>query len=157
MGKPILQEGGRQDAMIVALPAFVDPAVPVDVPLAVNAAASEVLQVRFCVIWVLDESVTVAVMFRDPFAKMKEVKLVFSTANDMDNTGQVINCTGGLVTPEVVVKIVVIPGVTAVARAWPGRSPLVVLLTVATFALKLLQLNGPTVDVMSIPWLKAVT
>ena len=116
--------------MIVALPAFVDPAVPVDVPLAVNAAASEVLQVRFCVIWVLDESVTVAVMFRDPFAKMKEVKLVFSTANDMDNTGQVINCTGGLVTPEVVVKIVVIPGVTAVARAWPGRSPLVVLLTV---------------------------
>src|SRR5438128_870047 len=84
MEKPILQEGGRQDAMIVALPAFVDPAVPVDVPLAVNAAASEVLQVRFCVIWVLDESVTVAVMFRDPFAKMKEVKLVFSTANDMD-------------------------------------------------------------------------
>ena len=96
-------------------------------------------------------------MFRDPFATMKEVRLVFSTANDMDTTGQVINCTGGLVTPEMLVKIVVIPGVTAVARAWPGRSVLMVLLTVATVWLKLLQANGPTVDVMSIPWLKAKT
>jgi len=67
----------------------------------------------------------------------------------MDTTGQVINCTDGLVTPAIVVKILVIPGVTAATRAWPVRSPLAVVLTVATVALKVLQLNGPTVDVMS--------
>jgi len=73
VGKPILQLGGRQEAMIVALPVFTNEADPVDVPLAVNAAASEVLQVSVGVIWVFDESVTVAVMFLDPLATVNEV------------------------------------------------------------------------------------
>ena len=51
--------------MIVALPAFHDKLIRV-VPAAVNAAVSEVFQVRFGVIWVLDESNTVAVIFLDP-------------------------------------------------------------------------------------------
>ena len=59
--------------MIVALPAFTPPADPVVVPLAVNAAASEVLQVKFGVICVFDESNTVAAMVFVPLASMNEV------------------------------------------------------------------------------------
>src|SRR6185312_6033424 len=123
VGKPILHRGGKQEAIIVALPAFADPAVPVVVPVAVNAAASDVLQFRFGVIWVFEESNTVAVMFFEPVVSINEVRFVFSIAKEIDTTGQVVNDTGGLVTPEIVVKILVIPGAAPVTRAWPGRSP----------------------------------
>jgi hypothetical protein len=58
---------------MVALPAFTPTADPLVVPLAVNAAASEVLQFKIGVIWVFDESNTVAVMFFVPLASMNEV------------------------------------------------------------------------------------
>ena len=98
-----------------------------------------------------EESKTVAAIFVDPLAAVNEVWLVFSNANEMDTTGQVINCTGGLVAPAMVVKIVVIPGATAFTCAWPGSSPVAEVLTVATVALKVFQLNGPTVEVISTP------
>ena len=59
--------------MIVALPAFAEEADPVTDPVAVNAAASEVLQVKVGVIWVFDESNTGAVMFFDPLVSINEV------------------------------------------------------------------------------------
>ena len=86
-------------AIIVALPAFVPAAVPVIVPLAAKAAASEVLQLRFGVICVFDESNTVALMVLLPVVSMNEVWFVFWIDREMETTGHVTNGTEGLVTP----------------------------------------------------------
>lgn len=119
---------------MVALPGLTDEADPVvPVPVAVNAAASEVLHVRLTpVIAVFDESTTVAVMFFAPLCSINEVWVVFSTVRAMDLTGQVMNCAVGLFTPAAVTKTPVIPGLTAVTRACAGERPLAEVETVAT-------------------------
>ena len=138
-------------AIKLAPPALTKLALPVVVPPAVKAAASELLQLKVGVICVLEESRTVAVIVLLPLCSINEVWFVFSRVKAMDTTGQVMNCTVGLVTPETVVKIPVIPGVFAVTRAWVEVSPLAVVLAVATNVFIRLQLKGPTVEVMSIP------
>jgi hypothetical protein len=93
VGNPLLHRGGWQVAIIVALPAFTNEAVPMSVPPAVNAPASEELHVRVGVICVFEESYTVAVIVLLPVDSIKEVRFEVEspTARVIDTTGQVVN------------------------------------------------------------------
>ncbi len=86
-----------------------------------------------------------------PLASTNEVWFVFCIASEMDTTGQVINCTVGLVAPAILAKKLVMPGAAAVIRALPLIRPLPVVARVATVWFRTFQLNGPTVAVISTP------
>jgi hypothetical protein len=87
------------------------------------------------------------------------IETVFSDPADpvsvIEFTGQVWKSTGALLTCAADAEICVIPGVPAVACTWLLRSPLAALFNFTTEALAAVQLNGPTVDVTSMPRLSA--
>jgi len=97
MGNPGLHSGGVHEAIMVELPAFAEVAVPVAVPVALNAPASDVLHINDggVVSVVSEESMTVAVMvFDPPLDTVKELSFVPVTASAIDLTGQVIKSFG---------------------------------------------------------------
>ena len=144
-----MHDGGVQDAMMVALPAFTELVEPLD---AVNAAALDELQVRgTSVISTLAVSVTVAVMALDPLVSVKVFPPPPLNSSAIDCTGQTVKLRVWLVTPLLVAKIRVTPGFAVVTRAWLGPRPLALELTVTTLAVVVCQLNGPSVPVMSRP------
>ena len=144
----MLQVGGVQDAMMVALPPAVDALAP---PLLVTLtdAGSEELQVNGAVIVMPRVSRTVGVM-------VFEVVVEDVTVSAIDCTGQVMKYIGTLWALPMVAKIEVRPGTAAVAWTCPGSKPAAVVLSVATFVNWVCQLKIPTVEVMSAPWLYAV-
>jgi hypothetical protein len=82
---------------MVELPAFTEVTVPVVVPVALNAPASDVLHINEggVVRVVSDESMTVAVtVFDPPVDTVKELSFVPVTASEIDFTGQVIKSFG---------------------------------------------------------------
>ena len=114
-------------------------------PVALIAAGFEELHVRGTPVMVVPRlSITVAVM-------VFEVAVLAVTASVIDWTGQVMKVNGTLFTLLTLAKIEVTPGTLAVTCAWPGSSPVAVVLSFTTFAASACQVNGPTVEVMSNP------
>ena len=81
-------------------------------------------------------------------SRVKLVSPAFWMCRLMLFGGHVVNGTGRLVTLPTLAKIVLPPGVAAVARPFAS--------TVATEVVVLNQLIAPTVEVTSVPLLKAV-
>jgi len=114
-------------------------------PVTVIAAGFEELHVKGIPLIVVSRlSFTVAMM-------VFEVAVLAVTASVIAWTGQVMKVNGTLFTLLTLAKIEVTPGTLAVTCAWPGRSPVAVVLSFTTFAASTCQVNGPTVEVMSNP------
>jgi hypothetical protein len=145
----MLQEGGVQEAMIVAPPGLTELVEPV---VAVKAAAFEELQVSgTLVISTPSVSITVAVMAFDPLVSVNVLPPPPLNSSAIDCTGHTVKLNVWLVTLLFVAKISVTPGFVVVTRAWFARRPLPVELTLTTPPVVVCQLNGPTVPVMSRP------
>jgi len=90
-----------------------------------------------------------------PCVTVKEVLPEFFNSRLMDSTGHARNCIGTLFTPATVANSWVVPGVPAVTTAWFNGRLTSLLLTAATSTFRVCQVNCPTLEVISVPWLKA--
>jgi hypothetical protein len=100
-------------------------------------------------------SVTVGVIVSD-------VLVASVICSAIDSTAQVVKFTGTLFAVPIAAYTGVMPGTWAVACTWFKDSPLTMLCSPKTPLLKsatprftCCQLNWPTVEVISVPWLKA--
>src|SRR5580704_8298577 len=156
----MLQVGGVQEAITLAPP----PLVVVTAPavLTPTVPGCEELQVKGTpVIGFPKVSSTVAVtVFPVPEVTLMELVLLPVTVNAIDSTAQVVKSRVWLVTLLRLAKIAVMPGVFAVTCSCPLARPVtgarsVAVLSVATSVVIAVHVKGPTVEVMSRPWLKA--
>jgi hypothetical protein len=167
----MLQAGGVQEAMTEAPPPAVSAVAGklVVVPVAQFEPPTEteegllehqVRKVPVIELWLV--SITVAVMVRAPFgATVTELLAAPSTASVIDCTAQVVKGNGALAVLFMSAKMVVVPGILAVAKVCPGCNPLAELATgtvarLTTEVLTACHWKVPTVGVMSLPWLRAV-
>jgi hypothetical protein len=167
----MLQVGGVQEAMTEAPPPAVCAVAGklVVVPVAQFALPTEtedgfvehqVRNVPVIELWLV--SITVAVMLRVPLgATATELLAAPSTASVIDCTAQVVKVNGALAVLFTSAKMVVVPGIFAVAKVWPGCNPAAEAATGTVARLTTLVLSAchwkvPTVGVMSVPLLKAV-
>lgn len=88
-----------------------------------------------------------------PVGTFRSVLLLLFAVREMDSTGQMVTGVAMLFAEPALAEIVVSPSVLAVACASLMARPGVVVERPTTDAFAALHVNGPSVEVMSVPWL----
>jgi hypothetical protein len=117
-----LQFGGVQAAVIAPFPAAEPPTLALLAntelapPVTATDCAEDDIQVSGMAVRVIPTvSFTTALTAADPPGETSAEDDPGASCNEMDCTGQVVNCKGGEVTPATVAKMEVVPGTAALA------------------------------------------
>lgn len=145
-----------QEAITVAPPAIgVAMEAVLFMPEAVTLEAFDELQVSGTPVMLFPAvSMVVAVAESEvPAGTLMSVLVVPLTVSEMDWTGQTVTGVAMLLVEPAPAEIVVSPIALAVASAWFFASPGAVVERLSTAPFPALQLKGPKLEVMSVPWL----
>jgi hypothetical protein len=142
--------------MIVAPPGSgVEIEAVLDVPVTPTLDAFDELQVSGTPLMLFPAaSIVVAVAEMDvPGGTVRSVLLLPFATREMDSTGQIVTGVAMLFAEPALAEIVVSPMAFAVACASFFARPAVVVERPSTALFPALQVKGPSVEVMSVPWL----